>query len=65
MDGDEGESSDDDAGAAAARVYEGHPTIGVFWARCAGGHGGRRRRRDAGSGVGERCYGMGAGGLLD
>ena len=68
MGGEEGESSDDDAGAAAARAYEGHPTVGVFWARCAGGghisgFGGRRRTRDGfGSSGGERCDGTGAGG---
>jgi hypothetical protein len=37
---DTGQGSDEDAGEAAARAYEGHPTVGVFWTRCGGGGGG-------------------------
>jgi hypothetical protein len=38
----EATGGDDDAGAAAARAWEGHPAMGVFWVRysAAGGGGG-------------------------
>ena len=58
-------SDDDDAGLAAARAFEGHPTVGVFWARCAGNcHAGRGNGRVDNVGGGGGGGGLGGGGRV-